>query len=102
MTEDVGLPSWIKDPVLVSQSYEDLPSISSIPLDSVIKKNLLLNSIENFFPSIFTFILVQQLVIPSILKSRNRDICISVPTGSGKTLSFVVPIIQVTIFNFFN
>lgn len=26
---------------------------------------------------------------------KPRDICVSAPTGSGKTLSFVIPIIQV-------
>ncbi|MED6282471.1 ATP-dependent RNA helicase ddx51, partial [Characodon lateralis] len=49
----------------------------------------------------------QAEVIPAILEGarhglligrgghRPRDICVSAPTGSGKTLSFVIPVIQV-------
>ncbi|XP_015246102.1 PREDICTED: ATP-dependent RNA helicase DDX51-like [Cyprinodon variegatus] len=49
---------------------------------------------------------VQAEVIPAILDGakhgllmgrgghRPRDICVSAPTGSGKTLSFVIPVIQ--------
>jgi len=48
-------------------------------------------------------------VIPAILQSasngylmgqggyRPKDICVSAPTGSGKTLSFVIPIVQVSL-----
>ncbi|KAF4323754.1 hypothetical protein JM18_000757 [Phytophthora kernoviae] len=46
--------------------------------------------IRSFFP-------VQAVAIPKILASdsdRVTDICISAPTGSGKTLTYVVPIIQ--------
>lgn len=50
---------------------------------------------------------VQAEVIPAVLESVNsglligrggyrpRDICVSAPTGSGKTLVFVIPVIQV-------
>lgn len=48
------------------------------------------------------FILVQKELIPWIINSQKlwndrwlRDACISAPTGSGKTLSYVLPIIQV-------
>ncbi|OXB64686.1 hypothetical protein ASZ78_008762 [Callipepla squamata] len=48
----------------------------------------------------------QAEVIPAVLQSasngylmgqggyRPKDICVSAPTGSGKTLSFVIPIVQ--------
>lgn len=46
---------------------------------------------------------VQEQVIPFIIKEhqqpqpfRPHDICVSAPTGSGKTLSFVLPIVQVS------
>lgn len=51
--------------------------------------------------------LVQAEVIPAVLESVNsgfligrggyrpRDICVSAPTGSGKTLTFVIPVVQV-------
>lgn len=49
-------------------------------------------------------------MIPAVLQSasngylmgqggyRPRDICVSAPTGSGKTLSFVIPIVQVSFY----
>lgn len=51
---------------------------------------------------------VQAEVIPAVLQSasngylmgqggyRPKDICVSAPTGSGKTLSFVIPVVQVS------
>lgn len=57
----------------------------------------------------FWFCSVQAEVIPAILQSasngylmgrggyRPKDICVSAPTGSGKTLSFVIPIVQVSL-----
>ncbi|CAI5746525.1 unnamed protein product [Peronospora destructor] len=47
-------------------------------------------NIRSFFP-------VQAVAIPKLLASdsdRVTDICISAPTGSGKTLTYVVPIIH--------
>ena len=50
-------------------------------------------AIENFFP-------VQIDVIPILLKQNKlrsikpRDLCVSAPTGSGKTLSYAVPILN--------
>lgn len=47
-------------------------------------------------------IAVQNQLVPWIIKTQKhwdyrwlRDVCISAPTGSGKTLSYVLPIIQV-------
>lgn len=49
-------------------------------------------------------------MIPAVLQSasngylvgqgryRPKDICVSAPTGSGKTLSFVIPIVQVSLY----
>ena len=49
--------------------------------------------IERLFP-------VQEQIIPIILNKDNsqsiypNDICVTAPTGSGKTLTFVLPIIE--------
>lgn len=52
---------------------------------------------------------VQWAVIPELLAQckfgvyvgdagiRQRDVCVSAPTGSGKTLTYVLPIIQVIL-----
>lgn len=55
--------------------------------------NLKEDGFENFFP-------IQALIIPDVIASerhphiRARDICITAPTGSGKTLSYVLPIVN--------
>lgn len=56
-------------------------------------RNLERDGHKHFFP-------IQALVIPDVIASerhahvRNRDICVSAPTGSGKTLSFVLPVLN--------
>lgn len=99
---DRVLPQWLAEPhVIHTDIKNNLISISDVPgLCAQLLKNLHSNGIQHFFP-------VQAEVIPAILESaqqglligrggyKPRDICVSAPTGSGKTLSFVIPIIQV-------
>ncbi|XP_009877073.1 PREDICTED: ATP-dependent RNA helicase DDX51, partial [Apaloderma vittatum] len=98
------LPQWLAQPKLVQKRIKDnLVPIADVPgIHPRLLKKLQMNGIESFFP-------VQAEVIPAILQSasngylmgpggyRPRDICVSAPTGSGKTLSFVIPIIQVLL-----
>lgn len=50
--------------------------------------NLETAKIDSFFP-------IQQLVIPALLHQyESKDVCVSAPTGSGKTLVYLLPIIQ--------
>lgn len=62
-------------------------------LKDFIPKNLKKEGIASFFP-------VQYAVVPILIKANERgciiprDVCVSAPTGSGKTLSFAIPIIQ--------
>jgi ATP-dependent RNA helicase DDX51/DBP6 len=77
-------------------------SISEMPLDKAAEgwklaqflvDNLRRDGFEHFFP-------IQALVIPDVIASerlsyvRAQDICITAPTGSGKTLSYVLPILN--------
>ncbi|CAM9542881.1 unnamed protein product [Bubo scandiacus] len=98
------LPQWLARPKLVQKRIKDnLIPIGDVPgIHPRLLKKLQMNGIESFFP-------VQAEVIPAILQSasngylmgqggyRPRDICVSAPTGSGKTLSFVIPIVQVLL-----
>lgn len=66
-------------------------------LHCTLKSSLLSEGVTHLFP-------VQEKVIPFILDEHklphplwSHDVCVSAPTGSGKTLSFVLPIIQVNI-----
>ncbi|KAM4763584.1 ATP-dependent RNA helicase DDX51 isoform 2-T2 [Cyanocitta cristata] len=98
------LPQWLAQPKRVQKRIKDnLCPIRDVPgIHPRLLKKLQMNGIESFFP-------VQAEVIPAILQSasngylmgrggyRPKDICVSAPTGSGKTLSFVIPIVQVLL-----
>lgn len=91
------LPHWMSNPIRFGLDIqgEKVPLDSMPGIDTVLKKALKKREIEHFFP-------VQKCVIPELLASassistrfRPRDICVSAPTGSGKTLCYVLPIIQ--------
>ncbi|XP_023117252.2 ATP-dependent RNA helicase DDX51 [Amphiprion ocellaris] len=96
------LPQWLAEPDVIHRDIKNnLVPISNISgISAQLLKKLQNNGILHFFP-------VQAEVIPAILESaqqglligrggyKPRDICVSAPTGSGKTLSFVIPVIQV-------
>ncbi|XP_056629191.1 ATP-dependent RNA helicase DDX51 [Triplophysa dalaica] len=95
------LPQWLAQPDIIERDIKgNLVPVNEVPgICPVLLMKLKGNGIQNFFP-------VQAEVIPAILNSvssellvgpggyRPRDICVSAPTGSGKTLSFVIPVIQ--------
>jgi hypothetical protein len=74
-------------PVSVQQS------VQTWGVDPQLAQTLLRDGVTSFFP-------VQTAVLPLLLQSAQtpflqpRDICVSAPTGSGKTLSYALPIIQ--------
>uniref|UniRef100_A0A8C9MJ47 ATP-dependent RNA helicase n=1 Tax=Serinus canaria TaxID=9135 RepID=A0A8C9MJ47_SERCA len=98
------LPQWLAEPRRVQKRIRDnLCPVRDVPgIHPRLLRKLQMNGIDSFFP-------VQAEVIPAILQSaahgyllgragyRPRDICVSAPTGSGKTLSFVIPIVQVLL-----
>ncbi|PZC73571.1 hypothetical protein B5X24_HaOG209400 [Helicoverpa armigera] len=91
------LPFWLSHPFHISTSLKS--SSCSVEdqdwLHSTLKTTLLSEGVKNLFP-------VQEKVVPFILDEHKlsypfwpHDICVSAPTGSGKTLSFVLPIVQI-------
>ncbi|KAL0901675.1 hypothetical protein ABMA27_006874 [Loxostege sticticalis] len=91
------LPYWLSHPYSVSRNLrnEAYPIAEQAWLHSTLRSTLASDGITHLFP-------VQAQVIPFILQEHElpqtlwpHDICVSAPTGSGKTLSFVIPIIQV-------
>ncbi|CRK97797.1 CLUMA_CG011176, isoform A [Clunio marinus] len=90
------LPYWMANPDLISGDLTTKgPAIASFDyLCETLKKNLKSMKIVNLFP-------VQETLIPWILHVnkmpppfRPRDACVSAVTGSGKTLSYALPIVQ--------
>lgn len=89
-------PEWVQKADSFVHSYTEKADVSSLSphvSQSMIDK-LTENGIDTLFP-------VQQRLIPFLTRSlrvsssiRAPDVCVSSPTGSGKTLSFVIPIIE--------
>ncbi|VDM51872.1 unnamed protein product [Angiostrongylus costaricensis] len=87
--------SWISTATLFpaelhSDNLAELPSVSGLPAPIA---HLVRQKIKSWFP-------VQKAVLPDLLKDishvpllRPRDIAVSAPTGSGKTLCYVLPIL---------
>ncbi|VDP13913.1 unnamed protein product [Soboliphyme baturini] len=88
---------WYSESVPVSNSItaDQVPLEKFVDtLDHSVISNFTEMGITHLFP-------VQSLVIPELIKSfKSRallppaDLCIATPTGSGKTLCYVVPIVQ--------
>lgn len=103
-TEDVSgdAKSEIRDNSQLPKEIRTALHMSSLPIEEAaavwdlapfLIANLKRDGYESFFP-------IQSLVIPDVITSerhahiRARDICVAAPTGSGKTLSFVLPVLN--------
>lgn len=80
-----SLPPWLASPVVVTPTTT-VPFISMPGLSSKILSRLDILQLPYAFA-------VQTAVIPLLLKDGG-DVCISAATGSGKTLSYMLPIVQ--------
>jgi ATP-dependent RNA helicase DDX51/DBP6 len=83
-----ALPQWLAKPTVIS-------SKTRVPFSSLNIHPKLLQQIENKgFKDAFA---VQSAIIPLLLPGPQHhfgDVCVSAATGSGKTLGYVLPIIQ--------
>lgn len=93
---DMILPHWLSHPDIISSDLTvQGTAINTLSyVCDTIQKNLKSMNIKHLFP-------VQEKLIPWILDAhkkpipfRPRDVCVSAVTGSGKTLSYAVPIVQ--------
>jgi ATP-dependent RNA helicase DDX51/DBP6 len=82
-----ALPSWLKEPISVSPTTRT-PFSSVSGLSQKLQQRLATLSLTEAFA-------VQTAVLPLLLDAKDSgDLCISAATGSGKTLSYVLPIVQ--------
>ncbi|EAW07153.1 putative ATP-dependent RNA helicase DBP6 [Aspergillus clavatus NRRL 1] len=82
-----SLPEWLANPL--RESSDKRAQFSELGIDS----NLLRVLDQNGYKEAFA---VQSTVIPLLLQGSKRhagDLCISAATGSGKTLSYVLPLV---------
>lgn len=93
---EMVLPYWLAHPDIISSdlSKPGTPIAGLSYLCDTIQKNMKSMNIKHLFP-------VQEKLIPWILEVqkkpipfRPKDVCVSAVTGSGKTLSYAVPIVQ--------
>ena len=96
-----NLPRWLAQPTIINTSSTTDKTDTEIKLSNVdflsqtMINNLTKMDIKHLFP-------VQSCVIPTVMNLfRNkkpcfpcRDICVQSPTGSGKTLTYVLPVIE--------
>ncbi|XP_014238443.1 probable ATP-dependent RNA helicase Dbp73D [Trichogramma pretiosum] len=92
------LQDWIAHPKVVNSELSKGESVDSFEplLDSHLITKLKNDGFDKLFP-------IQATALKWLLDThqhyrqgmRPRDTCISMPTGSGKTLSYVLPIIQI-------
>ena len=73
-----------------TEQYTKDHSLSALRLDSRLIDALKLEGYKSYFP-------VQRNVIPAVIRgmTQKRDIAVCAPTGSGKTLSYILPICHV-------
>lgn len=81
-----SLPPWLAAPIVVTPAttapFNGMTGISPKLLTRLETLNL---------PNAFA---VQSAVVPLLLNPKAGDVCISAATGSGKTLSYILPIVQ--------
>ncbi|KAI9657286.1 MAG: ATP-dependent RNA helicase ddx51 [Trizodia sp. TS-e1964] len=83
-----ALPYWLANPLKVSST--DTLSLQDLKIDKDLVKHLSDKGYKRAFA-------VQSAVMPLLSLGPNRhdgDICISASTGSGKTLSYVLPVVE--------
>eukprot|EP01135_Chromosphaera_perkinsii_P005846 Nk52_evm6s368 gene=Nk52_evmTU6s368 len=87
LVENVNaLPPWMTN----SMNATETRALADVPaLEGDVKEGLDKMGIEFLFP-------VQSLLIEQLVdrKEKYNDFCVSAPTGSGKTLSYVVPVVN--------
>ncbi|CBY10279.1 unnamed protein product [Oikopleura dioica] len=85
-----SFPRWCEKPEVIDGDFTNLPPLEELHefLDDTIYKNLEAMNFTSVFP-------VQRAIIPELLRrGPPRDLAVQAPTGSGKTITFLVPIVQ--------
>jgi ATP-dependent RNA helicase DDX51/DBP6 len=83
-----SLPPWLKDPIIVGP--QDRSNFEKFGLSEALFGNLSKHNYTESFP-VQTRLLRMLLPGPQLYIG---DVCVSAPTGSGKTLGYLIPIVE--------
>ncbi|KAF6213093.1 hypothetical protein GE061_010808 [Apolygus lucorum] len=95
-----SLPKWLANPTIISTDLANLSvKVKKFKiLDKLLIQNLKDNGVKHLFPvqaEVIPWMLQKQCRENSLIRhSAPRDLCVSAPTGSGKTLTYVLPILH--------
>ncbi|KAA6412138.1 MAG: hypothetical protein FRX48_04288 [Lasallia pustulata] len=83
-----ALPPWLANPIVVTSS--DSTPFQSLPISPTVLASLEKKGYSEAFA-------IQSAVLPLLLPGPEQgpgDVCISASTGSGKTLSYILPMVE--------
>ncbi|KAI9481664.1 MAG: P-loop containing nucleoside triphosphate hydrolase protein [Benjaminiella poitrasii] len=94
LLKNMGIPEWLLRPTVISP--KESCELDKVGLSSPIVERCQSLGLSSFFA-------VQKAVIPVFLRRKTLydtkrvpgDLCISAPTGSGKTMAYVLPIVDI-------
>ncbi|KAI7898685.1 P-loop containing nucleoside triphosphate hydrolase protein [Cokeromyces recurvatus] len=94
LLKNMGIPEWLLQPTVISP--KESCELDKVGLSSSIVQRCQELGLSSFFA-------VQMAVIPVFLRRQALydtrrvpgDLCVSAPTGSGKTMAYVLPIVDI-------
>lgn len=89
------LPKWLRQPKIISGDLEESKvKISRMDFAKELKQKLKEKHIKYMFPVQAEFIPFQLYSSKNYNLISPQDVCVSAPTGSGKTLTFTIPVLH--------